>query len=204
MRASSSAGRRARSRRLGLLHHLRRRRGRALHVRHRRDRESRAPGVDAKPLYGAAADHGRRDLRPVADRQDGGEADARRVRAGLRVRPRAPARRARCRCTHRSTSPTSIDEGPRIYIERINIIGNMRTRDYVIRREFRLAEGDAYNPLMVDKAKKRLQSAGLLQDRRDQAPAGLGTRPGRSRRRAGGAVDRRAVVRRRLLDQSKA
>src|SRR5262249_37332238 len=47
------------------------------------------------------------------------------------------------------------DEGPRIYIERINIIGNTRTRDYVIRREFRLAEGDAYNQFMVDKAKKR-------------------------------------------------
>ena len=55
-----------------------------------------------------------------------------------------------------------IDEGPRIYIERINIIGNLRTRDYVIRREFRLAEGDAYNPLMVDKAKKRLQELGFF------------------------------------------
>ena len=55
-----------------------------------------------------------------------------------------------------------IDEGPRIYIERINIIGNARTHDYVIRREFRLAEGDAYNPLMVDKAKKRLQSLGFF------------------------------------------
>ena len=55
-----------------------------------------------------------------------------------------------------------IDEGPRIYIERINIIGNLRTQDYVIRREFRLAEGDAYNPLMVDKAKKRLQELGFF------------------------------------------
>ncbi len=55
-----------------------------------------------------------------------------------------------------------VDEGPRIYIERINVIGNVRTRDYVIRREFRLAEGDAYNPLMVDKAKKRLQQLGFF------------------------------------------
>jgi outer membrane protein insertion porin family len=53
-----------------------------------------------------------------------------------------------------------IDEGPRIYIERINITGNQRTLDYVIRREFRLAEGDAYNPAMIDKAKKRLQALG--------------------------------------------
>ena len=55
-----------------------------------------------------------------------------------------------------------IDEGPRIYIERININGNARTLDYVIRREFRLAEGDAYNPSLVDKAKKRLQALGFF------------------------------------------
>ena len=55
-----------------------------------------------------------------------------------------------------------IDEGPRVYIERINIIGNERTKDHVIRREFRLAEGDAYNPMLVDRAKKRLQSLGFF------------------------------------------
>jgi outer membrane protein insertion porin family len=56
----------------------------------------------------------------------------------------------------------TIEEGPRIYIERINVIGNTRTKDFVIRREFRLAEGDAYNPMMVDRAKKRLQALGLF------------------------------------------
>ncbi len=56
-----------------------------------------------------------------------------------------------------------IDEGPRVYIDRINIIGNVRTKDYVIRREFRLAEGDAYNPLLVDRAKKRLRSLGFFE-----------------------------------------
>jgi outer membrane protein insertion porin family len=55
-----------------------------------------------------------------------------------------------------------IDQGPRIYIERINIVGNLRTHDHVIRREFRLAEGDAYNPLLVDKAKRRLQALGFF------------------------------------------
>jgi len=39
----------------------------------------------------------------------------------------------------------AVDEGPRTYIERINIRGNTRTRDFVIRREFDLSEGDAYN-----------------------------------------------------------
>ncbi|MBS0250666.1 MAG: outer membrane protein assembly factor BamA [Proteobacteria bacterium] len=55
-----------------------------------------------------------------------------------------------------------VDEGPRIYIERINVIGNTRTKDFVIRREFRLAEGDAFNALMVDRAKKRLQALGIF------------------------------------------
>lgn len=56
----------------------------------------------------------------------------------------------------------AIDEGPRVYIERINVIGNTRTKDYVIRREFRLVEGDAFNPLLVDRAKKRLQALGIF------------------------------------------
>ncbi len=56
----------------------------------------------------------------------------------------------------------AIDEGPRVYIERINISGNQRTKDHVIRREFRLVEGDAYNPLMVEAAKKRLNNLGFF------------------------------------------
>ncbi len=55
-----------------------------------------------------------------------------------------------------------IDEGPRVYIDRIDISGNTRTKDFVIRREFRLVEGDAYNPLLVDRAKKRLVGLGLF------------------------------------------
>jgi outer membrane protein insertion porin family len=75
-----------------------------------------------------------------------------------RVRPRA-ARDAAGRIINVTYL---VDEGPHIYIERINVIGNVRTRDYVIRREFRLAEGDAFNPQMVDKAKKRLQGLGFF------------------------------------------
>jgi outer membrane protein insertion porin family len=78
--------------------------------------------------------------------------------AFARVRPRAQREPG----TRTINVSYVIDEGPRIYIERINIIGNTRTRDYVIRREFRLAEGDAYNPLMIDKAKKRLQALGFF------------------------------------------
>jgi outer membrane protein insertion porin family len=52
----------------------------------------------------------------------------------------------------------AIDEGPRTYIERINVRGNTRTRDYVIRREFDLSEGDAYNRALVDRAERRLKN----------------------------------------------
>jgi outer membrane protein insertion porin family len=55
-----------------------------------------------------------------------------------------------------------IDEGPRIYIERINIVGNFRTEDNVIRRQFRLAEGDAFNRLLVEAARKRLRALGFF------------------------------------------
>ena len=80
--------------------------------------------------------------------------------AFARVRPRATPDVA----NHTISLSYVIDEGPRIYIERINIAGNERTKDYVIRREFRLAEGDAYNPLMVDRAKKRLSGLGLFKN----------------------------------------
>lgn len=51
-----------------------------------------------------------------------------------------------------------VDEGQRAYIERINVRGNTRTRDYVIRREFDLAEGDAYNRALVSRAERRLKN----------------------------------------------
>ena len=78
--------------------------------------------------------------------------------AFARVRPRATPNPA-----ERTISISyQVDEGPRVYIDRIDIVGNIRTKDFVIRREFRLAEGDAYNPLLVEQAKKRLTSLGLF------------------------------------------
>ncbi len=59
---------------------------------------------------------------------------------------------------HTVTITFAIDEGPRTYIERINVRGNTRTRDYVIRREFDLSEGDAYNRALVDRAERRLKN----------------------------------------------
>jgi outer membrane protein insertion porin family len=52
----------------------------------------------------------------------------------------------------------TIDQGPRTYVERIDIHGNTRTRDYVIRREFDIAEGDATNKALIDRAERRLKN----------------------------------------------
>jgi outer membrane protein insertion porin family len=55
-----------------------------------------------------------------------------------------------------------LDEGPRVYIERINIRGNAKTREYVIRREFEIGEGDAYNRVLVDRAERHLNGLGYF------------------------------------------
>jgi outer membrane protein insertion porin family len=55
-----------------------------------------------------------------------------------------------------------VEEGPRVYIERINVIGNNRTQDHVVRREFDVEEGDAYNKVLIDKAEKRLNALGYF------------------------------------------
>jgi outer membrane protein insertion porin family len=56
-----------------------------------------------------------------------------------------------------------VDEGPRVYIEAIEVRGNTRTRDYVIRREFDVSEGDAYNRVLIQRAKQRLDRLGFFE-----------------------------------------
>jgi outer membrane protein insertion porin family len=51
-----------------------------------------------------------------------------------------------------------VDEGQRAYVERINIRGNYRTRDYVIRRELDIEEGDPYNRALIDRAERRIKN----------------------------------------------
>jgi outer membrane protein insertion porin family len=50
-----------------------------------------------------------------------------------------------------------VAEGPHVFVERIDIVGNQRTEDQVIRREFRLAEGDPLNAELVRRSRQRLQ-----------------------------------------------
>ena len=52
----------------------------------------------------------------------------------------------------------TVDQGPRAYIERIDIHGNVKTRGYVIRREFDIGEGDAFNKGLIDRAERRLKN----------------------------------------------
>ena len=58
-----------------------------------------------------------------------------------------------------------INEAPRVYIEKININGNTLTRDNVIRREFRLGEGDAFNSFKVKRTRDRIQGLGFFQEK---------------------------------------
>jgi outer membrane protein insertion porin family len=55
-----------------------------------------------------------------------------------------------------------VDQGERAYVERIEVRGNTRTRDYVIRREFDFSEGDAFNQNMITRAKRRLEALGYF------------------------------------------
>lgn len=57
-----------------------------------------------------------------------------------------------------------VDEGPRTFIERIDIVGNTRTVDRVIRREMRVAEGDAFNRVLLDRSRDQIRSLGYFNE----------------------------------------
>ncbi len=56
----------------------------------------------------------------------------------------------------------NVQEGPRVYVERIDIIGNTRTLDKVIRREFQLVEGDAFNTEKMQRSQERIKNLGFF------------------------------------------
>ena len=58
----------------------------------------------------------------------------------------------------------NIVEGPRVYIERIDIVGNTTTLDYVIRRELELVEGDAFNRILLDRSKNRVRALRFFEE----------------------------------------
>ncbi|MCW1384731.1 outer membrane protein assembly factor BamA [Novosphingobium sp. KCTC 2891] len=58
-----------------------------------------------------------------------------------------------------------IAEAPRVYVERVDVNGNTLTQDKVIRREFRLAEGDAFNSFQIKRSSNRIKSLGYFQEK---------------------------------------
>jgi outer membrane protein insertion porin family len=76
------------------------------------------------------------------------------------VRPRYIPNRE----THTVDVVFQVKEGPRVYIDRIDIIGNTRTLDYVVRREMNVTEGDAYNRVLVDRSKQQIRALGFFKD----------------------------------------
>ena len=56
----------------------------------------------------------------------------------------------------------TVDEGGRSFVERVNIVGNTRTKDKVIRREILIVPGDVFNTVRVDRSKQRLENLGYF------------------------------------------
>lgn len=79
--------------------------------------------------------------------------------AFVEVRPRVDRDR-----DNRTISVTfEIQEGQRVYVDRINIVGNVRTIDRVIRREMRLAEGDAFNATLLRRSRERIRGLSFFE-----------------------------------------
>ena len=74
------------------------------------------------------------------------------------VRPRYVPNRE----THTIDVVFDVREGPRVYVERIDVVGNTQTLDYVIRREMNVAEGDAYNRVLVDRSRNQIRALGYV------------------------------------------
>ena len=66
--------------------------------------------------------------------------------------------------THTVNVTFHVNEGPRVYINRINIVGNTQTLDRVIRRELRVTEGDAFNRILLDRSRNRARALGYFKD----------------------------------------
>lgn len=123
--------------------------------------ESTVDGVNSEDLQGLVRTRAG-DTYDAADVQKSMEAISQRVASAgypfARVTPRGN------RDFNNQTVGVSylVDQGERAYVERIDIRGNTRTRDYVIRREFDFSEGDAFNQQMVSRAKRRLEALGYF------------------------------------------
>lgn len=125
------------------------------------DVQSSLRGIDAGQLKGSVGTSPGNVYSSEAVEKTMEELSLAAARAGYpfaQVRPRATRDYTR----HTISITYYVEEGPRVYVERINVRGNDRTRDYVVRREFDMAEGDAYNKTLVAKAERRLNRLGYF------------------------------------------
>ena len=154
------------------------------------------------------------DIDQVAGQDQAGRLVQRQGGRGHGHRPQRSGRRPGL-CLRRRISPTSIatpksklmnitfqvGETPRVYVERIDIQGNTVTRDKVIRREFRVNEGDAFNAFKVKRSQDRIQSLGFFQENLEiKQTQGSTPRPRRPGPRRRGKIDRRAAAVGRLFE----
>ncbi|WHA39708.1 outer membrane protein assembly factor BamA [Agrobacterium larrymoorei] len=119
--------------------------------------ESTVPGVDGSQLQGlvetkAGSNYSAKEV------QQSMEAISKRVAAEGYPFARVTPRGDRDLAGNTIGVTYIVDQGERAYVERIEIRGNTRTRDYVIRREFDISEGDAFNQTVVSAAKRRLEA----------------------------------------------
>ena len=123
--------------------------------------ESTVPGVDGSELQG------------LVETRQGGSYSAKEVQQSMEANSKRVAGEGYpfARVTPRGDRDMSgntigvtyiVDQGERAYVERIEIRGNTRTRDYVIRREFDISEGDAFNQTVITAAKRRLEALGYF------------------------------------------
>lgn len=118
--------------------------------------DSTIPEVDAKALQSVVETH-KGDVYNAKDVEDSIIALTEKVAGSGYAFAQVTPRGDRNFENHTISVVYTVDQGAKAYIERIEIRGNTRTRDYVIRREFDLSEGDAFNQVMVKRAKKRLE-----------------------------------------------
>ena len=125
------------------------------------DVQSSLAGIDSKALMGAVGTRSGSVYSSEEVEKTMEELSLAASRAGYpfaQVRPRA----SRDYAGHTISITYYVEEGARVYVERINVRGNDRTRDYVVRREFDMAEGDAFNKALVSKAERRLNRLGFF------------------------------------------
>ncbi|MBZ9759788.1 outer membrane protein assembly factor BamA [Mesorhizobium sp. CA8] len=124
--------------------------------------ESTIPEVDSKSLESAVETH-KGDVYNAKDVEDSIVALTEKVAGSGYAFAQVTPRGDRNFENHTISVVYTIDQGTKAYIERIEIRGNDRTRDYVIRREFDVSEGDAFNQVLIQRAKKRLEALDYFQ-----------------------------------------